>query len=150
MTPDQIFSLANLVAALSWLLLVALPRRSWVTGAVTRLAVPGLFAAAYVAIAALTFFGSDGSFSSLDGVARLFENRWLLLAGWLHYLAFDLLIGTWQVLDSQQRGMPHLLVVPCLLLTFLFGPAGWLLYTVVSRWRYSEVGIERRASRELR
>jgi len=29
-------------------------------------------------------------------VAQLFENRWLLLAGWVHYLAFDLFIGAWE------------------------------------------------------
>lgn len=136
MTPDQIFSLANPLAAVGWLLLVALPRRSWVTGTVTRLLVPGLFAVAYTGIAVVSFSGSDGGFSTLEGVGRLFEHRWLLLAGWLHYLAFDLLIGTWEVVDSQQRGMPHLLVVPCLLLTFLFGPAGWLLYTIISRAAY--------------
>jgi hypothetical protein len=136
MTPEQIFSIANPIAALSWLLLIAMPRRPWVAGTVTSLVVPGLFAIAYAGIAATSFAGSDGSFSSLEGVARLFEDRWLLLAGWLHYLAFDLLVGTWEVLDSQRRGMPHLLVVPCLLLTFMFGPAGWLLYIVLSRWGY--------------
>ena len=61
------------------------------------------------------------------------EHFWLLLAGWLHYLAFDLLIGRWEVRDAQQRGIPHLLVIPCLALTFLFGPAGWLLYRVVQK-----------------
>ena len=136
MTPDQVFSLANPLAAVAWLLLIALPRRSWVTSTLTRLVVPGLLAVAYTGIAAVAFSSSDGGFSTLDGVARLFEHRWLLLAGWLHYLAFDLLIGTWEVLDSQRRGMPHLLVVPCLLLTFMLGPAGWLLYTVVSRSAY--------------
>ena len=111
------------------------------TSTVTRLVVPGLFAVAYTAIAVVAFGNSDGGFSTLDGVARLFENRWLLLAGWLHYLAFDLLVGTWEVLDSHQRGVPHLLVVPCLLLTFMFGPAGWLLYTVISRTGYPEAHL---------
>ena len=46
----------------------------------------------------------------------------------MHYLAFDLLIGTWEVRDAQERGIPHVFVVPCLFLTFMFGPAGWLLY----------------------
>jgi Domain of unknown function (DUF4281) len=61
-------------------------------------------------------------------VAALFTNRWLLLAGWVHYLAFDLLIGSWETRDAQERGVPHLLLVPCLFFTFMFGPAGWLLY----------------------
>ena len=72
--------------------------------------------------------GSSGGFSSLPDVAALFGNPWLLLAGWTHYLAFDLLVGSWEVRDARDRGVPHRLVLPCLALTFLFGPAGWLLY----------------------
>ena len=89
---------------------------------------PALLAAVYVAIIATKWAGSSGGFTSLPAVAMLFSNPWLLLAGWTHYLAFDLFVGSWEVRDARDRGMPHLLVLPCLALTFLFGPAGWLLY----------------------
>jgi hypothetical protein len=56
-----------------------------------------------------------------------------LLAGWTHYLAFDLFIGGWEVRDAQRRGVPHLFIVPALVLTFLLGPAGLLLY-LATRW----------------
>ena len=92
------------------------------------MAVPAILAAVYVAIIATKWAGSSGGFSSLSAVAMLFSNPWLLLAGWTHYLAFDLFIGSWEVRDARDRGLPHLLVLPCLALTFLFGPAGWLLY----------------------
>ena len=128
MSPDQIFGIANTVAAIGWLLLAVLPGREWVTRVVTGRAIPGLFAALYVAIIAAAFGRAEGGFSTLGAVAQLFANPWLLLAGWVHYLAFDLLIGNWEVRDSRARGIPHLLVVPCLVLTFLFGPAGWLVY----------------------
>jgi Domain of unknown function (DUF4281) len=59
---------------------------------------------------------------------RAVRQPWLLLAGWVHYLCFDLLVGCWEVRDAHGRGVPHLLVMPCLFLTFMFGPAGWLLY----------------------
>ncbi len=128
MTPSQLFGIANPLALLSWVLLVGLPGRRWVTETVTSVVVPGLLAILYVVLIASHFFGSPGGFSSLEGVAELFANPWLLLAGWVHYLAFDLLIGTWEARDARERGVPHLLLVPCLILTFLFGPAGWLLY----------------------
>jgi len=73
----------------------------------------------------------EGGFGSLAEVARLFANPWLLLAGWTHYLAFDLFVGSWEVRDARERGVPHLLVIPCLALTLMFGPAGWLLYVAV-------------------
>jgi hypothetical protein len=127
-TADNVFSIVNPLALLSWLLLIVLPGRKWVTEMITGLVVPVLLAIVYVTIIATHFFGSPGGFSSLPDVALLFSNPWLLLAGWIHYLAFDLLIGTWETRDARDRGVPHLVLVPCLILTFLFGPAGWLLY----------------------
>jgi hypothetical protein len=131
MSPNQVFSIANAVAFCCWLLLILLPGRTWVTRGVAGVAVPVAFALLYTGIIAVHFFGSAGGFSSLQDVGLLFSNPWLLLAGWIHYLAFDLLVGTWQARDARQRGIPHLFVVPCLLLTFLFGPAGWLLYLAI-------------------
>ena len=130
MSAAQVFALANPLALAGWVLLVAAPRRRW-TATMSGLVIPGLFAAAYMAIIATKWHEGSGGFSSLAEVAALFSNPWLLLAGWLHYLAFDLLIGAWEVRDAHERGLPHIAVVPCLLLTFLFGPLGWLCYLVL-------------------
>ena len=129
MSPELIFSIANVVALCCWLLLIVLPGRKWVTHTVAGIAVPGAFATLYSVIVLMYFAGAKGGFSSLGNVATLFaSSSWILLAGWIHYLAFDLLVGTWEARDSRERGVPHLLLVPCLFLTFMFGPAGWLLY----------------------
>ena len=133
MSPEQLFGVLNLVAIVAWLLLAIFPGRPLITRTVAGAAVPGLFAAAYTAMIASSWGSSEGGFGSLDGVASLFANRWLLLAGWTHYLAFDLLVGVWEVRDSRERHIPHLLVVPCLALTFMFGPAGWLLYQLIRK-----------------
>jgi len=129
MTAEQLFSVLNLVAMAGWLPLVFLPGRRWAT-AVVPVVVPALLAVVYVALVIVALPGSDGGFSSLAGVRTLFDNPWGLLAGWAHYLAFDLFIGGWEVRDAQRRGVPHLLVVPALVLTFLLGPGGLLLYLV--------------------
>ena len=136
MTPEHVFNATNTVAMLSWLLLIVLPGRR-VTDVVTRKAVPMLFATAYLAIVAAKFGGAEGSFATLAGVETLFTNPWLLVAGWMHYAAFDLLVGTWEARDARERGVPHLWLVPCLALTLMFGPAGWLLYQGVRRSRVS-------------
>ena len=141
MTLEQIFSAVNLVALIGWLLLAVLPRRPWVASVVTGVAIPALLAVAYVALIATHWRGSEGGFGSLAQVALLFENRWLLLAGWIHYLAFDLFIGSWEARDARLRGIPHWLVLPCLFLTFMFGPAGWLLYVLVRGVRSRAVAV---------
>jgi hypothetical protein len=137
MTADQIFSIANLGTVLCWILLALLPGRRWVTQGIAGSAMPALFAAAYVGIVIAVFPRANGTFSTLPGVAELFANPWLLLAGWLHYLAFDLLIGAWEARDSVERGIPRWVLIPCLFLTLMFGPAGWLAYRGVRlrRWR---------------
>jgi Domain of unknown function (DUF4281) len=131
MSPQEVFSIANSLALVSWIMLAILPRKPWVTRVVTTKLVPGLFAILYTAIAVSLFWRSPGGFSTLASVGILFSSPWLLLAGWVHYLTFDLLIGSWELEDSRERGIPHLIVLPCLLLTFMFGPAGWLLYRIV-------------------
>jgi hypothetical protein len=135
MSPEQIFTVTNTVAVVGWILLAVLPGRRWVTETVTGKVLPGLFAAMYITLVAMNFFTAEGSFSTLVGVSALFSNPWLLVAGWLHYLAFDLLIGTWEARDARDRGIPHLVLVPCLFLTLMFGPAGWLIYIGVRRAR---------------
>jgi hypothetical protein len=132
MTPERLFSLLNLVAMAAWALLVLLPRVRW-TSTIVPVVVPLLLAVVYIALIAVSLPWGEGGFSSLAAVRALFDNPWGLLAGWTHYLAFDLLIGGWEVRDAQRRGVPHLLIVPALILTFLFGPAGWLLYLAI-RW----------------
>lgn len=130
MTPEFVFSVASGMAFISWVMLAVRSRAAWVQRLVGTV-VPVAFGVIYVAILAMRLGRGPGDFSSLAGVGALFSDPWMLLAGWIHYLAFDLLTGVWETRDAAKRGVPHWLVVPCLVLTFLFGPAGWLFYLVV-------------------
>lgn len=128
MTPEALFSLASSAVLPGWLLLIFAPRWRWTTALVTGVLLPILLGLLYLYLIAVHWAGSSGGFGSLAEVRQLFDVPGLLLAGWVHYLAFDLFVGTWEVRDARRLGIPHLLVVPCLLLTFLFGPIGLLLY----------------------
>lgn len=128
MSPEQLFSLCGTLVLPGWLLLVFLPRWKWTARLVCPVLIPLLLALVYLWLVATTFGRTPGGFGSLADVSLLFQNPRALLAGWIHYLAFDLFIGSWEVRDAQRVGLHHLLVVPCLVLTFLFGPVGLLLY----------------------
>ena len=134
MNPETVFSAVSILAFVAWLPLVFLPKAWWVDTVIGRI-VPLVFASIYVAILVTNLGRGPGDFNSLAGVSALFSNPWALLAGWIHYLAFDLLIGLWEVRDATSRGIRHLAVIPCLVLTFLFGPAGWLLYQAVRSYK---------------
>ena len=142
LTPDLLFSVANTVALLGWALLVLAPRWRITRAVVLSGALPLVLAVAYALLIGSHYLGphaSEGGFNSLAKVAALFRDPWGLLAGWVHYLCFDMSIGIWEIHDAQRRGVPHLLLVPCLLLTFLFGPVGLLLYSLVRRFYGREV-----------
>ena len=127
MTAEQLFSLCGLVALAGWILLIAAPRNARAM-TIAGTVVPGVLSCLYLFLLAFHAADTRGGFSSLAAVAELFSNQWLLLAGWVHYLAFDLFVGTWETRDAVERGIPRWILAPCLLLTFLFGPIGWLAY----------------------
>ena len=136
MNADALFRLCNSTALAGWLLLIFTgwsPRASRIISSlVTGWLVPALLGCVYLALIANHFCGSRGVLGSLSQVMLLFTDRWMVLAGWVHYLAFDLFIGSWQVRDARRNGVSFWLVLPCLVLTFLFGPIGLLLYLMVA------------------
>ncbi len=131
MTADQVFSICNLTAMAGWLILIFAGRMRWAAGLVTGAVIPAILAMVYATVLGLHWGETPGGFGTLDGIASLFSNRWLLLAGWVHYLAFDLFIGSWEVRDAAKHGISHWLIIPCLALTFFFGPVGLLLYFAI-------------------
>jgi len=143
MDSESLFSAAGMLVMPGWLLLVFLPRWRYTTSVITSVLLPAVLGVRYVALFAANFSSQpDGfaAFNTLAGVKSLFQNDWLLLAGWIHYLAFDLFVGSWEVRDAQRLGIHHLLVIPCLACTLMMGPAGLLAYFVlrlVLRGRYS-------------
>ena len=133
MNPETLFSICSAAVVPGWLLLIFAPRWKWTAQLVAAVAIPLLLALVYAYLVAAYFRQARGGFGSLAEVGILFQNPQLLLAGWIHYLAFDLFIGSWEVREARRLNLPHLLVVPCLLLTFFFGPIGLLLFFAL-RW----------------
>lgn len=133
MTPEGMFTLANFGAMAGWIILAAgvILNNALLRDLLAGRIIPTILAVTYALLIALFWAGSDGGYSSLDGVARLFANPWLLLAGWVHYLAFDLAIGAMIARKTSDEALPRLILLPILPLTFLFGPVGWLLFEIV-------------------
>lgn len=131
MTPDALFQLTGPLAMLGWLALALSPLAPRVADAVAALAIPTLLSVAYVALILVHWSDAPGGFGSLAEVMALFTDPAVALAGWVHYLALDLFVGAWIVRTAKTERIPHLLILPCLALTFLFGPAGFLAFTAL-------------------
>lgn len=131
MSSDTLFQIANMTALSGWLLLLASPLilrlAQWIAG----IAIPLILSVVYTGLVLAFWSRAEGGFDSLANVMLLFTKPEVALAGWLHYLAFDLIVGAWEVRTARREGIAFALVIPCLLLTFLFGPAGLLAFVVI-------------------
>jgi len=132
MTLEVLFTAANYAVLPFWLLLMVAPRWRW-----TQLLVHGpVVVLLLTPIYAYMRFGYGPSLENVDmttlyGVMGAFAAPNVVVAGWIHYLIFDLFIGAWESRDAQRLGIPHLLVLPCLLATLFVGPVGLFLYVIV-------------------
>lgn len=132
MQTDMLFQWANSAALFSWLALALLPRHRWVVQTIRLVMITGLSMLYAVLVFVYFFRVEGGGFFSLQAVQRLFTSPHVALAGWVHYLAFDLLIGTVIAQRCAALGLSRLIEAPLLLVTFMFGPIGWLLYQGVA------------------
>jgi hypothetical protein len=132
MSPELIFQAASAIALAGWFILFFLSpfwfrADRFIIGIVVAL-LALVYAWLVIEHFRLPYFSE---FFTLDGIGKLFSNKYLLAAGWVHYLAIDLLAGTWIKKNSFRHGIPHLLTTVCLLLTFLLAPLGILVYLVI-------------------
>lgn len=131
MPAETVFTIANNGILIFWLLLIVAPRWKGTQLLVHSVAIPVILGLTYVWLIADGLLGptpAGASFFSLAGVMAFFTSPVLATAGWVHYLVFDLFIGAWEVRDAGRRGLSHLAVIPCLIVTLMFGPAGLLCY----------------------
>ena len=131
MSPDTLFQIANPLALIGWLALAFSPLIPRLAQMVAGLAIPLLLSVLYIALILAHWSTAPGGFGSLPDVMTLFTSPPMALAGWVHYLAFDLLIGAWITRSAARDGIAHWQVLPCLSLTFLFGPAGFFAFSVL-------------------
>jgi hypothetical protein len=145
MDVELVFSMAGFLAMAGWILLLILPRHPTVQ-IVSGIVIPLALSIGYLILIAQHLRGAEGGFGSLNDVAALFQKRELLLAGWIHYLAFDLFIGAWETRDARRHGIPHLVVVPCLIMTFMLGPIGLLFYFAIRTAKTRGLGLPQAVS----
>lgn len=135
MTPEIAFQYANLLVLPQWILMIVAPRWRMTQVLARMLPIPMVLAVMYLYWLFSVPPSASGpaldfrAFSTLAGVQSLFTGqKEAVLAGWIHYLAFDLVAGSYILCDGQDRGLHHGWLIPCLILCFVLGPSGLLLY----------------------
>lgn len=134
MTYNLAFSLLNASVIPAWVVLLFLPGADVTKTFVHSAIYPVTLGIFYTFGFGLTLLGGAGSedvnFITIEGVRAIFDSDIGILIGWSHYLVFDLFIGAWIGRDAQRLGITHWFAAPSMLLTFLLGPLGLLIYII--------------------
>jgi hypothetical protein len=135
MTISQIYDLFNILALLAWVPLFLPPKfafRNWFLE--QKIATILLSLSYLIFFAIFMFLDKNPPLDfSFEGIKQLFANEKGLLVAWIHYLAFDMMVGIYECEQALKRKIPHWLLIPCLLFTFMLGPIGWLMFWLISR-----------------
>jgi hypothetical protein len=131
MNEELILKILNVPVLVGWLSMLLAPRTRFTRWLVESDVLPLGIGVLYLVLVAPHLPGLLREFDSLASIGAALQRPGMLLAAWIHYLAFDFLVGRVVLADAQRRGIPHLLVAPCLVLTFMLGPVGYLAYATV-------------------
>ena len=133
--PDIAFSLTGPLVLAGWaglILSLFVKQVRPIAWPGAMIVIPVILAVAYVLLIRAGFQEArGGGYGSIEEIRALFASDSALVAGWFHYLAFDLFIGGWIVREGLDHKLSPFLLLLCLPLTFLFGPAGLLLFYVL-------------------
>src|SRR5690606_40298214 len=102
---DIVYGLTGMLIIMCWALLILHPDRRSRFITVPKFAVPVLFGLIYAGIMMAGFFDSGGGYGSIAEVRALFAHDDILLAGWLHYLAYDFFIGVLIAYHAERIGL---------------------------------------------
>ncbi|QDP20178.1 abscisic acid-deficient protein Aba4 family protein [Sphingomonas xanthus] len=146
MSWDALFGFTNGVAVIAWAVILFLPRGPR-TSAMLLYAGVGILCLTYVMLIVGMHAGwldsnrlpgaPPPNFLDYDiaGLRNLFMSDGGLVLGWTHYLALDLFAGLWIAKDADNKAFSRLTQAPFLMLTFLAGPVGLLLWLLVRERR---------------
>lgn len=132
MTPAEVFKIVGMLALPMWILLIFLPKWKVTRFLIDYKIIPIALSIVYaIYIAKALISGGMMDFGSLESVMQLFTVENAVLAGWIHYLAFDLLVGMWIVNQNRDLQIHPVIIAPCLVGTFMFGPVGFLVFMII-------------------
>lgn len=127
MSADVIFSHAGTAAMVGWALLILGPRQFRWFNVIPLWLIPMGLSLVYSMIVLSRFAEMTGGFESLTSVEALMANDWGLLAGWVHFLAFDLFVGAMMALRMDRFEVSRIVQGPILFAIFMLGPFGFLI-----------------------
>jgi hypothetical protein len=120
-----------------WLILIFFPQSNLCRYFVTSIFPILLLSGAYIFmlyksyLSSYEFLINFDLYLSISNLSNLFSNETFLMLFWIHFVSINLFTGGWIVKDSQKFGINKIILFLPLLITYLIGPLGILVYWIV-------------------
>jgi len=137
LTHENIYLWTNFAILPFWLMLIIIPNSKFTQFFINSIILPLILSAIYIYIIYQAILIDDPLFDvfklylSLDNLYILFATESFLLVFWLHFLAINLFLGSWISRDGVKYNIPRNLVFFPLILVYLAGPLGLVLYWII-------------------
>ena len=134
---DMFYLWINIGVLPFWLLIIFFPQSHLCKYLATSIFPIFLLSAAYIFIlyqayiGSFDFIGNFNLYLGLSYISELFRDDLYLLMFWTHFVAVNLFIGGWILKDSNKFGINKIILAFPLILTYLIGPLGILLYWIM-------------------
>ena len=136
-TIEILYFWVNLGVLPFWLILIFFPssniNKFFVTSILPILLLSGayIFALYKSYLNTYDFISNFELYLSISNLSNLFSNNLFLILFWIHFVSINLFIGGWMVRDSQKLLINKILVSFPLIITYLIGPLGVLIYWLI-------------------
>ena len=136
-TIEKLYMWINLGVLPFWFILILFPQSHLSRIFVTSIFPFFVLSGVYIFILYKSYligYDFDGNFTlylGLNELSRLFEDHLYIMIFWTHFIAINLFIGGWIVKDSQKFSINKVLMAMPLIVTYLIGPIGLLLYWII-------------------
>ena len=137
LTFENIYLWTNFGILPFWLMLIILPNSKFTQFFVNSIILPLILSTIYIFIIYLIILLDESIFDvfklylSLDNLYTVFATESFLLVFWLHFLALNLFLGSWISREGIKYNIPRSLVFTPLILVYLTGPLGLVLYWLI-------------------
>ena len=120
-----------------WLILIFFPQSNLCRYFVTSIFPILLLSGAYIFmlyksyLSSYEFLTNFDLYLSISNLSNLFSNETFLMLFWIHFVSINLFTGGWIVKDSQKFGINKIILFLPLVITYLIGPLGILVYWII-------------------
>ncbi len=146
-TIDILYYWVNLGVLPFWFILIFFPQTHLSKYFVTSIFPILILGGAYVFIIyksflnSYDFIGNFNLYLNLNSLSELFKDQTFLLMFWVHFVSINLFTGGWIVKDSQRLSINKILLIIPLILTYLIGPLGLLLYWLIRMFHAKNISL---------